>query len=307
MDGDADRFLTALESSQARSSRALEELSTGIRVSAPSDAPQDVVDILQLNARLSRGDQVKSNLALAKNEADIADTTLQTAINLMENALQIGAQGADTVLTADSRKGLASQVQQIHMQIVSLSQLNIQGRYVFSGDQDQATQYTTDPANAFFDPATGVARKFQATLSRPVTDLVGGSFQSSLTAEEIFDHRDATDNPAVDNAFAALTALSKGLLDNDTKEITDSISGIKQSLDHLNTSLAFYGGVESRIDSSTALVEKYQLQWKQSLSEKRDADVIQAETELQLQQTQQSAALGARAKFSQHSLFDFLS
>jgi flagellar hook-associated protein 3 FlgL len=312
-DADAQRFLSALEASQARSSRALQQVSTGYKVMKPSDSPGDVMDIIRLNARISQGDQVSKNLTLAKSEADIADSTLQTVINLLENALSIGMQGTDEPLTAETRAGLASQVQQIHQQIVTLSQLNVQGRYIFSGDQDQNPQYiipstpSTDPAVKAIEDATGVHRQFQATMSRQVTDMVGGSFQASESAEYIFDHRNSSDDSvAADNVFAALTSLKNALNDNNQTDIANAVHSIKLALDHVNSALTFYGGVENRIQSSAALVDKYQLQWQQSLSGKRDADPIQAITDLQQAQTQQDAALGARAKFGQHSLFDFL-
>jgi flagellar hook-associated protein 3 FlgL len=303
-DADSQMFLSALAASQARSSVAMQQVTTGYKVTKPSDAPGDVMDIIRLNAKISQGNQVSKNLSLAKNEADMSDSTLQTAINLLENALQIAVQATDGSLSAGTRAALAPQVQQINQQLCSLTRTNVQGRYIFSGDQDQAPQYTLDPS----DPTTGVTRNFQATTTRQVMDLVGGSFQASLTSEYIFDHRNSDDSLASDNAFAAVSALNQGLLNNDTAAITASIDNIKQALDHVNSALTFYGGVENRIQSSTALVDKYQLQWQTDLSGERDADPIKAVADMQQAQTQQDAALGARARFgNQHSLFDFLS
>jgi flagellar hook-associated protein 3 FlgL len=300
---DAERFLSALETSRRRYSTALSQLSTGYRVAVPSDSPVDVMDIIRLNSRIAHGESVAVNLTLAKSEAEIVDTTLQTGIELLEGALQIGAQGTDSMLDATSRQGLAQQVQQIHQQIYELTRLNVQGRYVFSGDRDQEPQYTLDPANT----ATGVNREFVAGESRAATDLLGGVFQTGMSAQDVFDHRNADDTVADDNVFAALASLTQALQAGDSDAVIDAVSKIKLSLDHMNSALTFYGGVQNRIASSAALIDKYQLQWKQALSDRRDADAIAAVTELETAQTQQSAAMSARAKFSQRSLFDFLS
>jgi flagellin-like hook-associated protein FlgL len=128
-----------------------------------------------------------------------------------------------------------------------------------------------------------------------------------MSAQDVFDHRNADDTVADDNVFAALASLTQALQAGDSDAVIDAVSKIKLSLDHMNSALTFYGGVQNRIASSAALIDKYQLQWKQALSDRRDADAIAAVTELETAQTQQSAAMSARAKFSQRSLFDFLS
>src|SRR5215467_7069432 len=102
-DANALTFLSAIQASQARSSQAMDQITTGYKVTKPSDAPADVTDIIRLNAKISLGNQVSKNLSQAKSQADIADTTLQTALNLIENALQIATQATDTSIDGPTR------------------------------------------------------------------------------------------------------------------------------------------------------------------------------------------------------------
>ena len=54
----ADNFLVDISRTQARSERAQRQLSSGLRVSKPSDDPDQVGNILQLSSNLSRNEQI---------------------------------------------------------------------------------------------------------------------------------------------------------------------------------------------------------------------------------------------------------
>ncbi len=80
-----------------------------------------------------------------------------------------------------------------------------------------------------------------------------------------------------------------------------------QSIDgYLNQQLAFYGNVQDRVASETDFGANFETQLKTQMSGIEDADLAQAITEMQQAQTQQTAALTARAQLPKTSLFDFL-
>jgi flagellar hook-associated protein 3 FlgL len=298
----SEQFLTSLEAAGRRISQAMQEISTGYRVSRPSDAPADVVSILRIEGDMRAADQVQSNLGRLKNEVDTAESTIQIAINILDQAVVFSAQALGLQQNAETRAAIATQVRDLQQQIVSLTRLNVQGRYVFSGDNDQAPQYTLDPANI----VTGVSRNFQTAETRQITDVLGASFSAALTAEQLFDHRNPDDSVALDNVFAALEQLVQGLSTNDSAVIEQAAASIKTASGWLNSNLSFYGAVQKRISNSLAIAAKYQVQWQQQLSDKRDTDYAEAITALEASRTTQSAALGARARFAGISLFDFL-
>jgi flagellar hook-associated protein 3 FlgL len=303
-DPTTEQFLSSLAQTQKSSSQAMEQISTGRRVNQPSDAPEDVVAILHIQGQVSSGTQVQTNLGRLKNEVDSAESTIETALNILDQASVFAAQGMGVMQTPATRAGIAMQVKDLQQQLVGLTQLNVQGKFVFSGDQDQQAQYAYDPTNT----TTGVTQNFVATQTTQSTDVLGSTFSSALTAEQLFDHRnnDATRTAASDNVFAALEQLQQGLANNDTTMIGQAVSALKDASAWLNSNLAFYGGVQNRISSSLAVASKYQLQWQQELSDKRDADYAQSITSLESSRTNESAALSARAKFGPQSLFDYL-
>src|SRR3954447_26208482 len=96
----AEAFLANMERVQRSVEQASGQVTSGKRVNAASDAPDEVDAILQLRADQTRNSQIQSNLALAKTDADAADNALAAAGKIMDRARALGAQGTTFTLDA---------------------------------------------------------------------------------------------------------------------------------------------------------------------------------------------------------------
>lgn len=302
-----ETFLTNLGLVKQRASEDSKQISSGYAVTEASDSPADVVSLLRVTNDMAQLEQVTDNLSRLKTEVDSGEGALENAVSLMQNANVLGAQALGVGQTAATLQALAVQVKNLQQQMVGLSQTNATGHYIFSGDEDLQPQYTMTPtAPATVDPLTGVYQNFAAQATQQIADVVGGTFTASGTAQDIFDQRDASNNPTANNVFAALQQLYTGLTNNDTDAVSQSISNIKTASTYLNNELAFYGSVQNRISSSMTMATKYQTQYTQQISAIRDTDTAAAASDLQACTTQEQAALAAQANFSPKSLFDYL-
>src|SRR2546430_2862379 len=144
----SDNFLLDIGRLQARVDRAQRELSSGIRVSNPSDDPDSVGAIVQAGSDIARNQQIGRNLDNAKIEVDTAEQALQAAVSTLEQISVLGAQGANFDQTAQTRNGLALQVQSLLEHLVAIANTSIEGRCVFSGDSDQIPAYGIDLTTA---------------------------------------------------------------------------------------------------------------------------------------------------------------
>src|SRR2546421_1321946 len=107
----ADAFLVAVNRLQARTQHAQEEIGSGLRVNKPSDDPGVISDILQINATLSRNNQIGKNLDGVTTEVSAAELALTSAINALDAISTLGVQGASFNQSAEQRAQLAVQVQ----------------------------------------------------------------------------------------------------------------------------------------------------------------------------------------------------
>jgi flagellin-like hook-associated protein FlgL len=142
------------------------------------------------------------------------------------------------------------------------------------------------------------------------TGLVQGTggvqYSTTQTANVIFDNRNTDGTPATSNAFAALNGLRVALLANDSTGIANSVAALGTASTYMNNQLASYGLAEDRVTSDLTTAQSDSLNLQTQLSSKTDADMTQAITALTEGTTQLQAALSARAKMPNTSLFDVL-
>lgn len=301
LDPSAERFLLDLRRIQNVSGRAQREITSGLRVGNPSDAPDQIGDILQLHAGIQRAAQIRTNLGRVQTETAAAEDALGLAVKIMDRARVLGSRGAGSTETAESRQILAGEVEALLEQLVSASRTTVENRYVFSGDRDHEPAYEADLA-----VPGGVDRKFTTQATRRVEHPNGSSFEAARTAQEIFDLRLPDDTSAPENAFTALNNLRVALQNNDQAAIDTALPAMRLAGDYLNHMLSFYGSVQHKVDEAFDSAKRLETQLTIELGEKRDADVASAIVELQQSVAQEEAALGARAQLPRTSLFDYL-
>jgi flagellar hook-associated protein 3 FlgL len=301
IDAASELFLADLSRAQARMADAQRQVSSGKKIVNASDSPDQIDSLLQLRAAQAHNTQIQSNLGRAKTEADTAETTLESSMKLMDRALVLAGQAANTTQSVDTRNSIAGEVKSILEQLVSFTKTTVQGRMIFSGDSDQSAGYQVN-----WSSPTGVDRLFPMVATRRVEDPAGGTFAVAKTAQDIFDHRNSDDTVAQDNVFNALATLNTALVNNDTTGINSAITMIHQSSNYLNSATAFYGSVQTRIQDGLDFSTKYDTQLKSEISATEDADISAAALEMTQANTQIQAALQARAKLPHTSLFDLM-
>lgn len=296
------QFLNNVNNLQTQLTKVQNEVSSGLKVTEASDAPDQVSAILQLHANIQQNQQIQTNLTAAKAEATTADSSLGTGISILDQVQTLASEGLNaTSETGTSRTTLAGQIEGLMQQMVSVSQTAVNGRYIFSGDSDQTASYQYDAS-----ASTGVDRLQVSDSTRQLQDTTGNTFAVSRSANQIFDVRDSSDNPTNGNVFAAMNAVRTALLNNDTTGLQTALGQVQSASTYLNQQQSFYGGVENRISNALDSANTQNQNYQQALSDKQDADETQAIVEMQQYATNLQAAMTSEAKLPHGSLFDLL-
>jgi flagellar hook-associated protein 3 FlgL len=294
-------FLADVAQIQSALTQASQQVSSGYKVTQASDAPDQISTLLQLEANLHTNNQVSTNLSNVKAQVDAGESALNSAVQFTQQALSLGSEGASSIDTASQRQTLALQVQNIQSQLVGLSNTNVAGKYIFSGDQGTSPSYQLDPASP-----TGVDRLIATQATQQIQDTNGVSFAIGKTAQDIFDHRNPDDTVAPDNLFAAVNSLQVALTNNDTAGINTALASVQTAFSYLNQQQAFYGGVQDQVATSTTAAQSQNVSLTAQIGAIRAADITQAAIELTAGQTAETAAFSAEAKLPTTSLFNYL-
>ncbi len=299
--GATEQYLTDLDRLSSQMTDVQRQLTSGYRVGSVADDPAAVTSILETQSRISQIQQSQKNLGNVQTELQSGDAALQQAMKAVETAISIASQSSSPLSNATQYTVLAQQVQGLQQTLVNLSATSADGRYIFSGDQDQQALYALDPTQP-----NGVAQLATATSTRSVTDSTGTQVWLSRTATDIFDARNPDGSSATGNVFAAVQSLLTALQNNDSAGALASISSLKAADDHLNQQLGYYGIGESRVTDAINTAAQSLNSEQQNLSGMRDTDMAAAALQLTQLGVQQQAALTSRAKISGVNLFDFL-
>jgi flagellin-like hook-associated protein FlgL len=292
----SQQFVDNVNQIGAALTAAQEQISTGLKISQVSDAPDSISLLLQAHAAVASTTQTLTNLGLVTTEVNAGEQALSTGTTLLDQVQTLAAEGANTAQTASGNASLAQQVNSLLQQFVGLAATRINNRYVFSGNNDTQIPYTYDatqnpPISAYAGSAS----------TRNVRDANGTDFPVALTAQQVFDSPD----PAT-NVFTSLENLSTALATNNAAAIQTSLNGLPAVSQYLNTQLAFYGNVQDELTSSTSYAQTLQTQQQANVANLQDADVTQSIEELTQSQTQQQAALQSEALVPRTTLFNFL-
>jgi flagellar hook-associated protein 3 FlgL len=294
IDPSADAFLANINRLEAQAETDQQQISSGLRVNKPSDDPAAISDILQLSSGIARNTQIGKNLGNVTAEVSGAENGLATAITTLDSIATLGTQGANFNQTAANRTQLAGQVQDALQNLLADANTSVNNRFVFSGDSDQTAPYALD-----LTTATGASPYAGSAATREIENPAGGTFAVSQAASQIFDAPGAS-------VFAAVNSLRVALLNNDQTGITTALGSLQTAQQSLNVSLSFYGTAQNNVAAATTASQTIDLQLQTNLADIRDADVVQATSNLTETQLNLQAAFQARGKFPSTSLFNFL-
>lgn len=292
-----ERFLADLSNLEGRLLTAQRQVSSGLRMQLVADDPDQVSALLEVKARIAHNSQLKYNLGRVQTEVNVAESAINTGAMLMDRARQIAAQGASAITNVDTRLQLAGQVKDIITEMFGLTQTQVEGRYVFSGDSDQTSPYLT----VDLTQPNGIGLYQGSTATRQIEHPNGSTFPISYTAGEVFDSGGVSTS-----VFQSLTALDNDLQTSNVANLTTDAGNIGTAANFLSGQQARYGEIQNQVSDAIAAQEQLNTQLQTQLGNTQDADAASAILELQKESMAQQAALQAHAALPRTSLFSFI-
>lgn len=233
-----------LSSLQAQVDQVDNAISTGNQFTSASQDPEAAAQMrmLQLQDTEASTDTASANAATANLQ--LADSTMTSMINDINQARQLTTQAASGTLTDTQRAAIGTQISQIQSDLMSLANTrDANGNALFGGGVS-GDAYTLD---------AGGNATYVGAATTPSLPIGGGqSVQTSLTGPEVLNMTDASGNQtnlittlgslatalqtggsaAQSAASTALTSLSNGL---DTVTTAQTVIGSRESWITLNT------------------------------------------------------------------------
>ena len=283
--------LQGIDLLQQEENNDLEEMSSGKRFNNLSDDPVAVSQLVLNEAETSNVNQYLANVTTLQNSLQVADSTLNSVVTALSQAISLGVEGSNGTLNSSDEQTLAIQVSGIKDQILSLANTTYNGNYLFSG-----TAVTTQPFTEDSSSPSGVTYNGNgSTNSVQIGD--GEYIPVNLSGSQVF-------TPTGSDVFAALQGLVNALQNGG--DVADATTQLQQVFSRFNTQRTFYGATLSRLQSTQAYLTQEQLGLSTAQNNIEGANISSVISNYVQSETALDATYQAAGLISQMSLLDYL-
>lgn len=283
---DALRLLPAARSQQQGIERLAEQISSGKRISRPSDDPIGMARSLDLKASISTRGAFMNNAAVGLERLSAQDQALGRATDAVIRAREIATQAGNGTLREQDFKALALEVRSAYGELKAAANTKTaQAGYIFAGYRGE-----TEP----FPQANGPAQYAGDQGARLLMIGDKDPVQVESHGAEVFQPGTALD------MFDALSTLAAQLeAGQPPANLQGTLERLDNGIDHLSGSRAAVGARMNRMEAALEFSGQLQLNDQGALARVENTDMAEAATRFSQLQTQMQATYQAIASMSQ--------
>ena len=285
--------LSAIWQTQSQENTALQQISSGKRVSVPSDDPLAAAQMVSNQDESSRTDQYLQNIDTLTGQLQTADGSLSSVVQAMTQAITLGVQGTTGTLSDGNRQQIVLNLQGIQSQLVQLANTSVGGSYLFGGTATTAPPYALNSAS----PSGVTYNGNSGTNTVQVAD--GLNLQTNLPGNQLFQNSGG-------DVFGAMQQLITSLQSGDATAAGTATNQLRSAFDFITGQRIFYGNAVNQLNSTQTFLQQEQVTLKSQANNLVGADLTKAATDLTRATTAHDAALAAAAKILPTSLLDYL-
>lgn len=288
----AENSLRNLEANQNRVADLQNQITTGLRISKPSDDPIGAAQALGLQESLDQSQQYARNIDQAQSWLNATDSALGSVTDALHRARELTVQAANDTLTTADRAAIQAEISQLQQHVMNVAQSKYGAYFLFAGTRSDQPGFV-QPHASTNSTYPGSYQGNQASVLREIAPGVTMGVNVDPTT-------------TFDTVFNALDQLQTGLTNNDGAAIQNTLTTFDAGLDSLNTARAQVGARVNRLESLRARQDAVTTNLTSLLSNVKDADMAAAITNFSMAQTVYQASLKASAQTMQTSLLDYL-
>ena len=214
---------TSVQSQQAGIYKSNQQISSGKRLSSPSDDPLAAARAIEIGQSQAVSEQLTVNADYATSSLDAQQSALGSIADLLSQIRALGVQAGDAALSQPDKIVLATSLQSKYNELLGLANTQDNGKYLFSGFRGDTQPFSEVTPGVVTYNGDGGQRLIQVTPSRQVPVSASGLeiFQRIKNGNGTFS---VTADPNVTGAINVGTGVaSPGVLLNPTAWNTATI------------------------------------------------------------------------------------
>ena len=272
-----------------------EQLSTGKKISRPSDDPVVAMNGINYRTELNQIEQFQRNIGEVYNWMDNSDAALDKANQSLQRVRELTVQASNGTNSPQERESIAKEIEQIKDHIEDIANTKVNNKYLFNG-----TNTTSEPV----DLENGKLSENSQAVNIEVSK--GIQLKANVNAVKVFGSENVDGKGS--QLFDTLSSLAADLKDPATegKDLGKYIQSIDDHANQIVDERADLGARMNRRDLVEDRLATQKVIATRVLSDNEDAEMEKVITDLKTQESVHRAAMGVGARVIQPTLMDFL-
>lgn len=296
-----DTLLGRLQSLGSEQNKALIQLSTGQRISAPSDDAPAMQRILNLRTEKKQNQQFHQNATDGLEKSKVTFSSLEQIKDLLVRSSELAA-GISGASSEQEYFAKTSEIDQLIEQGLNVANTKLRGSYLFAADapENPAFTATRDTSGKITAIAYAGSQNDSAIRIAEDTEIKVGSSVSenegiATVLNQLIALREAMSAPASETKAATVISM-RGEGANNLDELESNV------LSYLSRA----GTVQYRLETAMKDLETRYEATEQLISKDADIDFAEATVRLNRAQMAYQSAIQSGAMIQRNSLLDYI-
>ncbi len=235
---------------------AQERLTSGMKVSKPSDDPAAYARSRRMDKIVRNNDKFRENIERGRAYLQSMEGALGQGQSILERVKELAVQMANGTLDAQDRAAAAQEMEQLHSAMLDVANTRFADEYVFSGTLSDVQTY--DSTGTYHGNTTERNLEISMGYTVPIT----------LRGDRIFE--------GTVNVFQVLEDLTNALNANDQNTVFSLIDDVDQARDQFIDARARIGSYLNAMDITNHLLDDLGFEAESEKSRLIDTDVTES-------------------------------
>ncbi|TGB02370.1 flagellar hook-associated protein FlgL [Halobacillus salinus] len=288
----SNNMLRNLSNSYANMGKYQEQLTTGKKISRPSQDPVVAMKGINYRSQLTRTQQFQRNINEVNNWMDNSDASLDKATKALQRIRELTVQASNDTYEGSQRENIAKEIRQLKEHIGTIANTKVNDKYIFNG-----ANTTEQPV----DLETFTVNQSDTPVNIEVSE--GVQLKANVTPSNVFGEEVFT---SIENFASSLEDASVMGDSVPQEELSDFVKAFDGHINDIINERADLGSRMNRVELVTDRLSSQEVSMTKMMSENEDADIEKVITDLKAQESIHRAALGVGSRIIQPTLMDFL-
>ncbi|WP_397537243.1 flagellar hook-associated protein FlgL [Rummeliibacillus pycnus] len=297
----SNNLLRNLNTSNSKMGKLQEQLSSGSKLTRPSDDPVATVKGMGYRTTLDKNSQFTRNMNEVNSWLDASDDAMGQVGGALKRVQEIVTQAANDTNTDEDREKIKAEIDQIRQQLRDVANTQIGDKYIFSGTKTLDPLFTSSSANSSAGDTNITLNGNSKSVSVEVYD--GVTLDVNVDGKTLFSKIDNL-MEKVQSALQDTDALNAGTTSGTV--IGNLLGDISKGQEDVLTVRATVGAKQNRVDMMTDRLSSQKISVTKQMSNNEDVDYEESITNLITEDSIHRAALSVGGKIIQPTLVDFI-